>query len=281
MLVEVTRLVDTTAEAAGNLLLNATEMAAGSEEQSAQAESVSASIEEMSSAILETSRSASQVSDNAKKADETAQTGGRVLSETLDSMRRITDHTVRTSALVERLEQSSSSIGKIVNVIESIAFQTNLLALNAAVEAARAGEAGKGFAVVAGEVRSLAERTRLSIQDINQTIVTIQEGIAATTGAISNSTTEADKGRELALQAGSALKEVIRASEQVVAGIEQLATAATQLSSNSENINTSASSIATAAEHVASRTQNIAQTAEELQKMTAGLQGRISSFKVQ
>ena len=280
VLVEVARLVDTTAEAAGNLLQNATEMAAGSEEQSAQAESVSASIEEMSSAILESSRSASQASDNARKADETARDGGRVLTETLDSMRRITDHIVRTSSLVQRLQESSSSIGKIVGVIESIAFQTNLLALNAAVEAARAGEAGKGFAVVADEVRNLAERTRLSVRDINQTIVTIQEGIAATTGAISSSTTEADKGRELALQAGSALNEVVRASQKVVAGIEQLATAATQLSSNSENINSSASSIATAAEHVASRTQGVAQTAEELQKMTAGLQGRISSFKV-
>ncbi|MFB3905428.1 MAG: two-component regulator propeller domain-containing protein [Acidobacteriota bacterium] len=281
MLVEVTRLVDTTAEAAANLLMNATEMAAGSEEQSAQAESVSASIEEMSSAILETSRSASQASGNAKEAGDTAESGGRVLAETLESMRRITDHIVRTSSLVERLEESSLSIGKIVGVIEAIAFQTNLLALNAAVEAARAGEAGKGFAVVADEVRNLAERTRLSVRDINQTIVTIQEGIAATTAAISSSTAEADKGRELALQAGSALKEVVRASQEVVVGIEQLATAASQLSSNSENINTSASAIATAAAHVASRTQNVAQTAEDLQKMTAGLQGRISSFKVQ
>jgi len=281
MLIEVTRLVDTTAEAAGNLLLHSTEMAAGSEEQSAQAESVSASIEEMSSAILETSRSASQASQNARQAGQTARGGGQVLTETLDSMRRITDHIVRTSSFVERLQQSSSSIGKIVSVIESIAFQTNLLALNAAVEAARAGQAGKGFAVVADEVRNLAQRTRLSVQDINQTIVTIQEGIAATTGAISSSTQEADKGRELALKAGAALKEVIRASQEVVAGIEQLATAATQLSSNSENINSSASAIATAAEHVAGRTQNVAQTAEELQKMTAGLQGRISSFKVQ
>jgi len=281
MLVEVTRLIDTTAEAAGNLLMHATEMAAGSEEQSAQAESVSAAIEEMSSAILETSRSASLASQNARQAGETAQGGGVVLTETLDSMKRITDDISRTSSLVERLEESSSSVGKIVNVIEGIAFQTNLLALNAAVEAARAGEAGKGFAVVAGEVRSLAERTRLSIRDINQTIMTIQEGIAATTGAISSSTMEADKGRELAAQAGSALKEVIRASEQAVAGIEQLATAASQLSSNSENINSSASAIATAAEHVAARTQNVAQTAEELQKMTAGLQGRINGFKVQ
>jgi len=281
MLAAVTQLVNTTAEASGTLLLNATQMAAGSEEQSAHAQSVSAAIEEMSSAILETSRSASLASENARQAGETAQDGGRVLTQTLDSTRRMTDDISHTSSLVERLHESSSSIGKIVSVIESIAFQINLLALNAAVEAARAGEAGKGFAVVADEVRNLAERTRQSVRDINQTIIKIQEGIAATTQVISNSTAEADKGRELTLQAGSALQEVIRASQQVVAGIEQLATAANQLSSNSEHINSSVSAIATTAEHVAAGTQNVAATADQLQKMTAGLQGQIRTFKVE
>ncbi len=50
-------------------------------------------------------------------------------------------------------------IGKIISVIDEIAFQDQLLALNAGVEAARAGDAGKGFAVVAQEVRELAQRS--------------------------------------------------------------------------------------------------------------------------
>jgi methyl-accepting chemotaxis protein/ligand-binding sensor domain-containing protein len=281
VLLEVAGLVVVAAEAGRTLSVDATAMAAGAEEQSAQAEAVSAAIQEMAGAILETSRSASVASENAKKAGAVAKDGGTVLAETLVSMTKITDNIGRTSELVDRLAQSSASIGKIVNVIESIAFQTNLLALNAAVEAARAGDAGRGFAVVAGEVKHLAERTRKSLQDIKDTISGIQREIKAITGAASSSTAEADRGRQLALQAGAALKEVIQASEDAVVGIEQLATAAGELSSNSENISNSASSIAAAAGHVAGGTQSVAQTAQELQKMTGDLQARIGKFRVQ
>ncbi len=76
---------------------------------------------------------------------------------------------------IQNLEQKSTSIGKIINVINDIANQTNLLSLNASIEAARAGEKGRGFSVVASEIRTLADQSKESVNNINSIIEGIQK----------------------------------------------------------------------------------------------------------
>jgi len=68
--------------------------------------------------------------------------------------------------VIRRLGLSSTEIGDVVRVINTIARQTKLLALNATIESARAGEGGKGFAVVATEVKDLAQGTTDASDDI-------------------------------------------------------------------------------------------------------------------
>lgn len=104
---------------------------------------------------------------------------GASLSDLEDAF---TISTSTVNALVSKLE----SVNSITDSISQIASQTNLLSLNAAIEAARAGEAGKGFSVVAGEVRKLAENSKLAVQSITSILDEIKVDILKASNAMNS-----------------------------------------------------------------------------------------------
>ncbi len=132
------------------------DLARRTEQQAASLEEASAAMAMLSTNVHSAADDAAHMHDSVEQAHGEALKGGEVVGEAVTAMNDI--------------HHSAQEIGKIIAVIDGIAFQTNLLALNAGVEAARAGDDGRGFAVVANEVRALAQRTADAARDIKTLI---------------------------------------------------------------------------------------------------------------
>lgn len=66
-------------------------------------------------------------------------------------------------------DHSNNIINETTNILK-ILRSLRYLSINASIEAARAGKAGSGFSIVADEVKSLAEQTERSADEINRLI---------------------------------------------------------------------------------------------------------------
>ena len=177
VLTGVARNAETLATASDRLTATATQLSTGAAESSSQADVVAAA----SRLISESTHTvAAGADDMTASIAEIARNAAIAATAGADAMRA----TEQTNVTIGRLAESSAAIGKVINVITTIAQQTNLLALNATIEAARAGESGRGFAVVASEVKELATETAAATGEISSMIQAIQNDTAQSVEAI-------------------------------------------------------------------------------------------------
>ncbi len=180
---------------AGEISHASDDLSRRTERQAATLEQTAAAVEEITTTVRQSADGARAADTAVTEAKTDAERGGEVATQAIAAMSEI--------------EASSAQIGRIIGVIDEIAFQTNLLALNAGVEAARAGESGKGFAVVASEVRALAQRSAQAAQEIKDLVEVSGRNVSTGVGLVG--------------QTGEALSLIVNKVGEINALVRQIA----------------------------------------------------------
>jgi len=205
--------------------------------QYVELDQIATAINEMSATVHEVARNMSETAKAASQAKQDAQNGAIQASEAIGAVDLLGRQVNENTDLIVEVDQSSSKINILIDVIHSIAEQTNLLALNAAIEAARAGEQGRGFAVVADEVRNLANRTSDATQEIESMLGGLSNKTRAAVESMQKAKGQAENSSESIEVAAIALANIRGAINTIDQMNMQMATAMEQQSTVVEDIN--------------------------------------------
>lgn len=167
----------------------------------------------MEEAVRQSAQTVSKANDALVKTE----TGEANARETLSYLEDVLKQMIENTEPIYRLSNEVEKIKMVVNVMEEVSQKTDLLSLNASIEATRAGEMGKGFALVANEIRSMAENSKQSSQEIRRIVDDIFEDNKAVLMSVRKSEDHIEKGREI-------IKGIVGTFGEMLSGVKAIAT---------------------------------------------------------
>src|SRR5690554_511714 len=241
---------------------------------------VATAINEMQSAIEEVAGNASRAAEITREADLKGQNSAEIIRSSSKQVHRLAAQISKAVGVIRKLSDDSDNITSVLDVIRGIAEQTNLLALNAAIEAARAGEQGRGFAVVADEVRTLAQRTQQSTEDIQTMITALQTGVSDVVNVMETGSKEATETEKLATEAEQELQAILEAISNITDVNTSVASATEEQTQVVDEINRSITDINDLAAASAERSRAIDGISESLKDYASELEQQTGRFRV-
>ena len=234
----------------GQINMTAHQVSMGSEHVSTGAQTLSQGAAEQASAIEELATTITEVSDVVQKDAQGAKKASEISLAVEQSIKESNEKMQNMAEAIQRINDQSMEIYKIIKTIDDIAFQTNILSLNASVEAARAGTAGKGFAVVADEVRNLAAKSAEAAHEtgelIEQTVEAVQKGTAAADDMAGSLLEVVEQSKEVSKHANM----IAVHSEKQAVSMEEIAQGIRQVSSVVQTNSATAQESAAASEQL-------------------------------
>ncbi len=253
-------------------------LAEASEHQAQEIAGASAAVNEMAVTIDQVSANAAESATVAERSVKIANRGAEVVQNTINGMDTIREQIQDTAKRIKRLGESSQEIGDIVSLINDIADQTNILALNAAIQASMAGDAGRGFAVVADEVQRLAERSSAATKQIEALVKTIQSDTNEAVISMEQTTAEVVRGARLAQDAGMALEEIEKVSQELAELIQNISNAARQQAASAGHISNTMNVIQEITQQTNAGTTATARSIGNLADMATDLRNSVAGF---
>ncbi|MEJ2763508.1 methyl-accepting chemotaxis protein [Photobacterium sp. MCCC 1A19761] len=229
--------------------------------------------EEVAGITVDAQHSTDQVKENAEACFEHSDRSFQSATELLENVDQ-------TFACIEALEKQMGSVTEILDTINAISEQTNLLALNAAIEAARAGEQGRGFAVVADEVRTLAQRSKQSTEDIRKLLEGIGQNAKDSFDNMQQSREASYEAQEVVSDTKSLVEKLILAVNEIAQFNVSIATASTQQSQTAKSVDTDVDELLELADHTKKTIADIHQEMELVQGRMAELMEEVSHFTI-
>ena len=189
-------------------------VASGAADQSEAVSRTATSVESLSDRIDRISHNAGEAADACERARQEARQGLEQVHNVIEGIDRLLGRIEANGRKVRRLEDRSTEIVVIVDLIRGISTRTDMLALNATIESIRAGEHGRGFAVVAEEIRKLAERTAAATREIGTIVEAIQADTQDSIRALNEEHADMQRESQRVHQAGSSLDRISQVAEQ-------------------------------------------------------------------
>ena len=263
---QVTQVVDNTAERSGR--------------QQEMTEMVATAVHEMGLTVQDIARNAGDAAQASQSARDEALQAREVVRRSIQGIEGMSGDIGKAADAVAQLADEVASIDEVLAVIRSISEQTNLLALNAAIEAARAGEMGRGFAVVADEVRTLARRTQVSTDEVQQMIQRLKHGAGSAVTSMHAGQQATGSGVESSQRTGASLGAITDQVEHISDMNHQVATATEEQSAVTEEINRTVQGISDLARETAAEVQGCREECQALRGLADDLARQMGGFKL-
>ncbi|WP_203142473.1 methyl-accepting chemotaxis protein [Marinobacter mangrovi] len=250
------------------------------DEQSSETEQLATAMNELASTAQDIARNISDTAQSVNEASDHANGGRATVEKSIQEISKLADDIETSAQAIRQLEETSATIGNVLQVIQAIAEQTNLLALNAAIEAARAGDQGRGFAVVADEVRALASRTHESTKEIDDMINQLQSVSQKAVASMDSNRQQVSRTVDYASEAGAQLTTITQVTARIQDMTRQIASASEEQVGVTEEINKNIVQLNTMSEQTAQGAEETATAGQDLTRMANELQSIVSQFQV-